>query len=197
MASFTDEIKQAFDALGLANSGEVSGRYRMEARLRAAASASQAPATGQTHQFLASEAPAPATAPPRVRRQIALGVGATLPAAVLDYAINLCRRLQADLLLLTTDPLGLHRLIAPRRESLAGILCEAEELSSVSRRSLCRVLENHSRVLFAISGTPDDPVRCLVKGKGGLLGGESPVPVVVVGDNDGRPHPRPAKLSDP
>ncbi|TNF54110.1 MAG: hypothetical protein EP309_06180 [Gammaproteobacteria bacterium] len=194
MASFTDEIKQAFNALGLANSGEVSGRYRMEARLRAADSASQAPASGQV---LASEAPTLAAAPPRVRRQIALGVGATLPAAVLDYAINLCRRLQADLLLLTTDPLGLHRLIAPRRENLAGILCEAEELSSVSRRSLCRVLENHSRVLFAISGTPDDPVRCLVKGKGGLFRGESPVPVVVVGDNDGRPHPRAAKLSDP
>lgn len=192
MASFTDDIKQAFNALGHANAGEVSGRYRMEARLRAAASPSPPPASGQVRPSLFTEALATTPASPRARRQIALGVGATLPAAVLDYAANLCRRLQADLLLLTTDPLGLHRLIAARRESLTGILCEAEELTSVSRRSLCRVLEGHTRVLFAISGTPDDPVRCLVKGKGGLFGGESPVPVVVVGDNDGKPLPRAA-----
>ncbi len=164
MVSLTDQIKQAFSALGMANAGEVSGRYRMEAAL---------------HPGPASVAP---TCPTPGRRLIALGVGATLPAPVLGYAASVCRRLQADLLFLTTDPLGLYELLAAHRTLLKGLVPEAEELSAVNRRAVLRVLERRSRVLFAITGTPDDPVRCLVQGKRTLFMAHSPVPVVMVSD---------------
>ncbi len=165
MASFSDQLKQAFTALGQTPTGEISGRYRMEAALAAAPAANRLPP------------PAPG------RRLIALGIGASLPLAVLEYAASVCRRLQADLLLLCADAQRLHPLISAHQQLLAGISCEAEDLPRVNRRSVARVLERRSRVLFAISGTPDDPVRCLVPGKGGLFGGESPVPVVVVGEH--------------
>jgi len=179
MASFSDQLKLAFSALGQAPTSEVSGRFRMEAALAplphqpaAAAATATAPATLTT-----TGAPG--------RRLIALGIGACLPLAVLEYAANICRRLQADLLLLSTDPQALHPLILAHSQLLEGIACEAEEVPRVNRRGVARILERRSRVLFAISGTPDDPVRCLVQGKGGLFGGESPVPVVVVGDHQG------------
>lgn len=173
MASFSDQIKQAFHALGQAPTGEVSGRFRMEAAL----------ATLPTPHHLTPPAPG--------RRLIALGIGTSLPLAVLEYAASVCRRLQADLLLLSTDPQRLHPLLEAHRDLLAGIACEAEELPRVNRRSVARILERRSRVLFAITGTPDDPVRCLVQGKGGLFAGESPVPVVVVGDHPASPRQPP------
>jgi hypothetical protein len=170
VSSFTDQIKQAIHALSNANTSEVSGRYRMEAAL---------------HPVPATLAP---SHPTQARRLIALGVGATLPTPVLDYAASVCRRLQADLLLLTTDPLRLHELISAHRDLLKGLVPEAETLSALNRRAVVRVLERRSRVLFAISGTVDDPVRCLVEGKHALFAGNSPVPVVVVGEFT-RPHP--------
>lgn len=163
MANLTDQIKQAFNALGMANAGEVSGRYRMEAALRSGP---------------AAPAPAPLG---QGRRLIALGVGSSLPTPVLNYAARACHRLQADLLLLTIDPLGLHEQLSQHRALLEGIVREAETLDAVNRRAVLRVLARHSRLLFAISGTPDDPVRCLVAGKRTLFAGHSPVPVVVIG----------------
>jgi len=173
MASFSDQLKQAFNALGQVPTSEVSGRFRMEAAL-----------VPLTDHPAAATVPAPGALG---RRQIALGIGAFLPLEVLEYAANVCRRLHADLLLLSADLQGLHPLIAAHPQLLEGIACEAEEVPRVNRRGVARILERRSRVLFAISGTPDDPVRCLVNGKGGLFGGESPVPVVVVGDHQGPP----------
>ena len=62
MANLTDQIKQAFNALGMANAGEVSGRYRMEAALRPG-----------------PDAPGPSHPGQQGRRWIALGIGATWP----------------------------------------------------------------------------------------------------------------------
>ncbi len=179
MASLTDQIKQAFQALGRANGGEVSGRYRMEAALRPG-----------------PDAPGPSHPGQQGRRLIALGVGATLPTPVLNYAARACHRLQADLLLLTTDPLGLHEQLSQHRTLLEGIVRGAEGLSAVNRRTVLRALARHSRLLFAISGTPDDPVRCLVAGKRSLFAGPSPVPVVLVG-NPGCPSPDPITAQQP
>ena len=178
MASLTDQIKQAFQALGRANAGEVSGRYRMEAALR-------------------SGPAAPASAPQGPgRRLIALGVGSSLPTPVVKYAARACHRLQADLLFLTTDPLGLHEQLSLHRTLLEGIVRGAESLSAVNRRAVLQALARHSRLLFAISGTPDDPVRCLVAGKRGLFAGPSPVPVVMIG-NLGCPSPDPIAARQP
>ena len=179
MASLTDQIKQAFNALGRANAGEVSGRYRMEAALRSGPAA-----------------PAPAPLLGQGRRLIALGVGSSLPTPVLNYAARACHRLQADLLFLTTDPLGLHEQLSLHRTLLEGIVRGAEGLSAVNRRAVLRALARHSRLLFAISGTPDDPVRCLVAGKRTLFAGHSPVPVVMVGKH-GCPSPDPIAAQHP
>jgi hypothetical protein len=178
MANLTDQIKQAFNALGMANAGEVSGRYRMEAALRFGPVTPTPTPLGQG------------------RRLVALGVGSTLPIPVLNYAARSCHRLQADLLLLTTDPLGLHEQLSQHRTLLEGIVGEAEALDAVNRRAVLRVLARHPRLLFAISGTPDDPVRCLVAGKRRLFAGPSPVPVVLVG-NPGGPAPDPIAAQHP
>lgn len=161
MKRLADQIKQALSALARADEGEVSGRYRMEAALN------PAPAS-----------PRPASSPHRL---VALGVGRTLPTEVMDYVIGVCRRMQANLLLLSTDPEGLRHLLAPHLPALQGISCEAEPLDGASRRTVMAVLARRSGVLFAVSGTTDDPVRCLVDGKRGLLSRDTPVPVVVVG----------------
>ncbi len=181
MKRLADQIKQALSALAQADAGEVSGRYRMEAALNPSPLSSPAPA-----------AAAPLTNSPR--KLIALGVGATLPAPVMDYVIGVCRRMQADLLLLTHDPMGLRALLVEYLPALDGIACETEALGAASRRAVLRVLQNRSSVLFAVSGTADDPVRALMRGRRGLFDSATPVPVVVVGEPSQK-RPQGAKSS--
>jgi hypothetical protein len=169
MKRLADQIKQALSALAQADAGEVSGRYRMEAALN--------PSPLNSSSAPAADAPATST-----RKLVALGVGATLPAPVMEYVIGVCRRMRADLLLLTTDPAGLRALLAEHLPALNGIGCEAEELGTANRRAVLRVLQRRSSVLFAVSGTADDPVRSLVRGRRGLFDNTTPVPVVVVGE---------------
>lgn len=176
MKRLADQIKQALSALAQADAGEVSGRYRMKAALNP-------PAT---------PAAPPAASP---RKLVALGVGATLPAPVVEYVVGVCRRMQADLLLLTTDPTGLRALLAEHLHALNGIACEAEELGTANRRAVLRVLQRRSSVLFAVSGTADDPVRSLVRGRRGLLDNDTPVPVVVVGEQAATEKTRARKAS--
>lgn len=166
MKRLAKQIKQALSALAQADVGEVSGRYRMEAAL--------------------NTTPTPTPVSPTMnpsRKLVALGVGATLPAPVMEYVIGVCRRMQADLLLLTQDPMGLRALLAEYLPALNGIACEAETLSTANRRAVLRVLQSRSSVLFAVSGTADDPVRSLMRGRRGLLDSATPVPVVVVGES--------------
>lgn len=180
MKRLADQIKQALSALAQADAGEVSGRYRMEAALNPSPLNPPSPPA------------APSAASPR--KLVALGVGATLPAPVIEYVIGVCRRMQADLLLLTTDPASLRALLAEHLPALHGIACEAEELGTANRRAVLRVLQRRSSVLFAVSGTADDPVRSLVRGRRGLFDNTTPVPVVVVGEQAAaeKPHARKA-----
>lgn len=182
MKRLADQIKQALSALAQADAGEVSGRYRMEAALNPSPSISST---------------TPAATPPAAstRKLVALGVGATLPAPVVEYVIGVCRRMQADLLLLTTDPAGLRALLAEHLPALNGIACEAEELGAANRRAVLRVLQRRSSVLFAVSGTADDPVRSLVRGRRGLFDNTTPVPVVVVGEQAAAEKSRDRKAS--
>jgi hypothetical protein len=165
MKRLAKQIKQALSALAQTEVGEVSGRYRMEAALN--------------HSTLSTSL---SPTPNPSRKLVALGVGATLPAPVMEYVIGVCRRMQADLLLLTQDPMGLRALLAEYLPALNGIACEAETLGTANRRAVLRVLQSRSSVLFAVTGTADDPVRSLVHGRRGLLDRATPVPVVVVGE---------------
>lgn len=166
MKKLADQMKQALSALAMADVGEVSGRYRMEAALNPSPTPTVPVSTGKPHKL------------------VALGVGSALPAAVVDYVVGVCRRMQADLLMLTTDATRLRELLAEHLPSLEGIHCQAEELANCNRRGVVKVLERRSGVIFAVSGAPDDPIRCLVDGRRGLLARATPVPVVVVGERE-------------
>jgi hypothetical protein len=172
-----EQIKQAIDALAFADAGEPLGPRAMYAALN----------------------PDYATPPPRPephmgRKLVALGVGASLPAEVMTYIVGTCRRMQADLLLITEDATRVRALLAPYLSELEGIQCLAEEVPSASRRAVVRVLQQNSNILFAVTGSPDDPVHALLKAKRGLLEPKTPVPVVMVGKEPVKAKTNPATL---
>jgi hypothetical protein len=68
-------------------------------------------------------------------------------------------------------------LLAGYLPELDGIECQTEELSSASTASVLSALNLHSGLLFAVSGTENDPLRPLLRTRRGL---RSPVPVVLV-----------------
>jgi hypothetical protein len=166
MKSLTDQLKQAYEALAFANLGERSGQSAMLDALNGEHAMSPPPV---------SMAPA--------SRWIALGVGDHLPPPLMAYAIGACRRMGADLLLITRDANTVRFLLDPYLDELADIRCETEAVAG--RSEVLRMLARRSGVLFAVSGTADDPVASLIDGRRGLLSGKSPGPVVVVS-----PEPR-------
>lgn len=163
MKRLTDQIKQAIEAMAFADLGERSGRAAMHEALYGKPAATAEPA-----------------AAPRSHRMIALGVGDHLPPSVMTYVIGACRRMGADLLLIAQDAMAVRYMLDPYLPELAGIRCETAELPGRTRGAVLQVLSRRSEILFAVSGTPDDPVASLVSGRRGLLAGKSPVPVVVV-----------------
>jgi hypothetical protein len=160
MTSLAKQFKQAYDALSYANLGERSGRSEMLAAL------------GDTAAPRQPTAVAP--------RWIALGIGEYLPPAMMAYAIGACRRMDANLLLIAHAPATVRVLLDPYRTDLSGIRCETETVAG--RSDVLNVLSRRSGVLFAVSGTADNPVASLIGGRRGLLSGKSPVPVVVVSE---------------
>lgn len=109
------------------------------------------------------------------REWIALGVGDTLPAPVMSYVIGVCRRMQADLLLICVDATRIRALLAEYQPDLHGIECRIETLASTA--AVLRVLNLHAGLLFAVSGAENDPLRPLLRARRGM---RSPVPVVLV-----------------
>jgi len=164
MKRLADQIKQALDALAYADAGEPIGRRAKYAALNPGREDDTAP---------------PEAAPGR--KLIALGVGASLPAEVMTYVSGACRRMQADLLLISEDADRVRTLLAPYLDDLRGIQCQTEELPGASRRAVVNVLRQRSSILFAVTGSADDPVHALLRGRRGLFEAKTPVPVVMVG----------------
>lgn len=141
------------------------------------------------NQVLAQFAPRVAV-PPAVkmpeakgRKQIGLGLGTSLPPAVMAYVTSACRRMDADLSVLCASARDACALLAPHRASLeaAGIAWGTVELDGSDERALLRYLGGNSRVLFVVSGGADDPVQSLIGSGNGRRGfGTAPVPIVVV-----------------
>lgn len=162
MTTLVDQLKQALSALAYADIGERIGRREKHAALfpeLSASAASPNPATGSS------------------RKWIALGVGDSLPPHVMAYVIGACRRMQANLLLLSCDAMQVRALLADYLPELQGIACETEELSSASGAAVVAALNLHHGLLFAVSGAENDPLRQLLRPRRGL---RSPVPVVLV-----------------
>jgi hypothetical protein len=171
MKNLADQIKQALNSLAFADIGERIGRREKYAALFPA-DASDAPA-------------APANPPAASRKWIALGVGDTLPPHVMAYVIGACRRMRADLLLISTDAMRVRSLLADYLADLRGIVCQTEELAGASSASVVQALDLHRGVLFAVSGADNDPLRPLLRAR---RGARSPVPVVLV-------SPKPASVA--
>ncbi|MDP2832742.1 MAG: hypothetical protein Q8Q28_05490 [Pseudomonadota bacterium] len=160
MKKLADQIKQALNGLAFADIGERIGRREQYAAL------------------FPGDAPAARTSTPVVSRKwIALGVGDTLPPHVMGYVIGACRRMQADLLLISVDAMQVRSLLADYLPDLHGIGCQTEELASASAANVVQALDRHRGVLFAVSSADNDPLRPLLRARRSL---RSPVPVPVV-----------------
>lgn len=165
MKTLADQIKQALSALAFADIGERVGRRERHAALFPATPLASPSATSVP------------TAMPAPHQWIALGVGDKLPPHVMSYVIAACRRMQADLLLISVDALRVRQLLAAYLPDLQGIECRTEELASPGAAAVARALDLHRGVLFAVSGTDNDPLRPLLRAR---RGPRSPVPVVLV-----------------
>ena len=167
MKPLADQIKQALSDLAYGDIGERVGRREMHAARFPHDSAT--PAAAPSHNW------------------IALGVGDTLPPHVMSYVTGACRRMEADLLLISDNAMRVRNLLAEYLPDLRGIECRTEELESTSAAAVLRALDRHHGVLFAVSGDDSDPLRPLLRARRGL---RSPVPVVMV-------TPKPAGSSAP
>ncbi len=157
MTTLADQIKRALGALSFADIGELSGRRAMHAALNP------------------NQVPVPN--PQTSQKWIALGIGTTLPAHVMVYVIGACRRMQANLLLVSRDPMQVRELLVEHLPELDGIYCETEALTKDGAASVITALNLHHGLLFAVSGTEDDPLRPLLRAR---RGPRSPVPIVLV-----------------
>ena len=140
-------------------------------------------------RVLAQFAPQPAvviepkTPEVKARKQIGLGLGTSLPPAVVTYVTSACRRMDADLIVLCASASAASALLAPYGEALesASIACNIVELGADNERSLARYLSANSREIFVVSSGLDDPIQLLICSGNGRRGfGTAPVPIVVV-----------------
>lgn len=169
MTSLAEQLKQALKGLAFADVGERCGRRAMHAALFPESQAPEAMPSSLSPSLSPSHTPA--------RKWIVLGVGRTLPAHVLAYVLGACRRMEAGLLLISTDAMQVRELLAPHLPALQGIACQTEELAGSSTAGVAQALDRLSGVLFAVSGSEDDPLRPLLRSR---RGARSPVPVVLV-----------------
>jgi len=159
MKKLTEQIKQALNGLAYADLGERAGhREKYAAPFPARAEPEPVPAA-TSHKW------------------IALGVGDTLSEPVMAYVIGACRRMQANLLLLSVDAMQARTQLEAYLPDLDGIECQTEELADTTTAAVLTALNLHSGLLFAVSGSENDPLHPLLRARRSL---RSPVPVVLV-----------------
>ena len=117
----------------------------------------------------------------KTRRRVAMYMGSTLPAKMMDYVIETCSSLEHDLTVLTfeTGPVS-SALLEPYMKQLEdrGIELETVKLSGEPITGLARYLRNHSEIAFMTCKDTGYLGRSYINGtqaKNAL-----PVPVVVV-----------------
>jgi hypothetical protein len=159
MKTLTEQIKQALNGLASAELGDRIGRRESADAQSLATSVAGHASTALSHKW------------------IALGIGDSLPSHVMAYVIAACRRMQADLLLISDDAVRVRTLLAGYLPELNGIECQIEELANTSTANILSALNLHSGLLFAVSGAENDPLRPLLRARRGL---RAPVPVVLV-----------------
>lgn len=161
MNTLAKQLKQAFNALAYADIGERVGQREKYAALNAFETPPARPAVAASSQW------------------IALGVGGSLPAPVMSYVISACQRMRANLLLIGDDGARIRALLAEYLPNLRGIDCMTEEVASDSTASVLRAMNLYRGLLFAVSGTEDDPLRPFLRAR---RAPRTPVPIVLVSE---------------
>lgn len=117
----------------------------------------------------------------KTRRRVAMYMGSTLPAKMMDYVIETCSSLEHDLTVLTleTGPVS-SALLEPYMKQLEerGIELETVKLSGEPITGLARYLRNHSEIAFMTCKDTGYLGRSYINGT--QARNALPVPVVVV-----------------
>lgn len=161
MNTLAKQLKQAFNALSYADIGERIGHREKYAALSPSDVQLVTPSLASSSKW------------------IALGVGGSLPAPVMSYVISACQRMQANLLLIGDDGLRVRTLLAEYLLNLRGIDCMTEEVASDSTAAVIRAMNLYRGLLFAVSGTEDDPLRPFLRAR---RAPRTPVPIVLVSE---------------
>ncbi len=166
----TQEIKRMLSALAYANAGDYLSRRQKGEVL-----------SGGKVRVARPEV----AAAPEVRPQVALYLGAELPAEVMQYVVQTCVRLRHGLTVLTFQSApDAEALLAPYRPALAeaGIAPRVEVLVGEAPAALVRALARRPDVAFLVCNEGG------YLGHGLLIGAQHkhglPVPVVLVAANE-------------
>ena len=159
MKSLTQELKRALAALASAEAGEMLSRRDKMSWLESSGPRSDAARS--------DDAPGAVTRAASIRpnRQVALELGERLSAAAVDYALGLCRRMEAGLALLTGDTNDRARsVVAPhvRRLEGSGVAWSVVSLAGTGRGDLESYIHDNPQVLLMVSSSTDDMLQRLV-----------------------------------
>ncbi|MCU0935013.1 MAG: hypothetical protein MUF66_02830 [Gammaproteobacteria bacterium] len=193
MKRLTAQLKQALAALAYADAGEMLPGTD-KTRVLAASSPAAAPAKATV--------PSPGPRPPAVvpappvsalfagRKQVGLYLGVALDPAVLRYAADTCRQLDAALTVITFQPEDTARsLLAPHLAELGrdGVVWRIARLSGEPRPSLTRFLKGEPRMLFLVATEAGFLGQTLLSGAGRRV--DLGLPIVLVATDAHGPAP--------
>ena len=169
--SLRRHIQMAWNALSYADAGEMLTQKDKRRLL------GKAELFDQSHSHTAE----------RVRRKaVAVQVGDTLPGRVLDYAIETCDRLRAELVLVTHRPDGSQEdtvASATQRIRAAGIHTRTVSLTGEWGQALIRYVRAHHEIIFVILSALDADRNALLTQRRPRKRHNFPVPLVVVDES--------------
>jgi len=165
------QIRRAWNSLSCAHAGEMLTPRQKGRLLRAEAI---------HEQHLAHE-------PRSAHNQtVALHVGDQLTTRMVDYAIETCQRLNADLILLAHGNSDIHNGALEKSAhqiSMAGIHPRIVKLSGEWKQAVSRYIRTHHEIIFLVLSAQDLNSQALL-GQGGTHKRHPfPVPLVMVDDN--------------
>jgi hypothetical protein len=199
MKRLTAQLKQALAALACADAGEMLTGSEKDRVLRAGELSS--PAALRSAPAAPPPAPRPAAAlpPPAVsglfagRKQVGLYLGASLDPAVLRYAADTCRQLDAALTVVTFQSEETARaLLGPYLAELGrdGVVWRIARLSGEPRASLMRFVKGEPRMLFLVATEAGFLGHTLLSGAGRRIDLGLPIVLVATDHAPREPEPR-------
>jgi hypothetical protein len=169
--SLRRHIQQAWNSLSYADAGEMLTRREKHRLL------------GKAELSVLHPGPA---AERGQRRAVAIQVGETLTTRVLDYAIETCERLRAELVLLAHGRSDIQDDAvesSTHRVRAAGIHSHVVRLNGEWDQAVTRYVRAHHEIIFLILNALDVNSHALLGKRQARKRHSFPVPLVVVGEN--------------